>query len=208
LRSNLGFALAGISLIAGSAFAATITIPVAIGAGAPITGTVDLTDNGGDIDVLLNLDHDGDLRGFWFTLTGDHDNVGSLDPVVTGVCEFDPPDDNVCGGGNVMSGAGQLFEYAFALGVAGQGDVGPTTSFTISADQAITTAMFLGNSVGVRVQEIDPPVGGQDSAKLVGVCRTDQDCEGGGPPEEIPEPSTMLMLASGAGLIAFSRRGR
>ena len=208
MRSNLGFALAGISLIAGSAFAATISIPVAVGAGAPITGTVDLTDNAGDIDVLLTLDHDSaDLRGFWFSLTGDHDNVGSPDAIVTQVCEYDPPGDNVCGGGNVMSGSGQLFEYAFALGVAGQGDVGKTTSFTISADQAITTAMFLGSFVGVRVQEIDPPVEGQDSAKLVGSCTVGGDC-GGGPPQEVPEPSTMMMLASGAGLIALSRRVR
>jgi hypothetical protein len=195
----------GMCLFVGSAVAATISIPVAIGAGANITGTVDLTDNAGDIDVTLTV-QDGDIRGFWFSLDGVETGVVGTSPPVSDVCYYNPEAASLCGGGNVMSGAGAVFEYAFDLGNPGGNDIGTTVSFTLSADQDLTIGMFLNGFVGIRVQGIDEERFGEGSAKLVASC-SDGEC-GEGPPQEIPEPSTWMMLATGAGLMILAKRGR
>jgi len=207
LKRKLGFALLGMCVFVGSAVAATISIPVALGEGANITGTVDLKDNAGDITVDLTV-QDGDIRGFWFSLTGVETLDSVTSPPVTGVCVYNPEASSVCGGGNVMNGTGAVFEYAFDLGDEGGTDIGTTVSFVLSAVEDLEIGLFLNGFVGIRVQGIGPRFG-ETSAKLVASC-ADGECgevPPPPPPQEVPEPSTWMMLASGAGLMMLARRG-
>ncbi len=209
MRKILLTSALGLCVFVGSAAAALI-VPVAPGTGPDgFGGTVTLTDLvPGQVEVMIEIDS-GDIRGFFFYTNPNFADITVSDgetDVEFSPCDLEPANNNQsCGGGNNMNGSGAgFFEWGVEIGEPGQGKqpAGDSTFFTLNA-AGLTTDAFLGQIVGVRVQSI-PPNG--DSAKIWGSCAADDDCEGGGPPQEIPEPSTMMMLASGAGLIALSRR--
>lgn len=180
-----------------------LTIPVGLGAGpAGFGGSVTLTElagaNAGKLQVDIVVDS-GEIRGFFFDLGSAVTGLTGSSLITTietcaGPVDRCPASPN----GNVMNPYGP-FDWGLSIGGPGN-DAGfqESISFVLSANTALSVGLFNEQQVGVRVQQIPiPGTEREDSAKLIGA--------GAVPPQEIPEPTSLMMLAGGIGLLALSR---
>jgi hypothetical protein len=200
---TLNSSIVSLLFLFSSAEAAMITIPVGPGEGpAGFGGSVTLTElagaDAGKLQVHIVVDS-GEIRGFFFDLASAVTGLSGSSLITTIETCTGPVDSCPASPkGNVMNPYGP-FDWGLSIGGPGN-DAGfqESITFVLSAGAALSVDLFDGQQVGVRVQQIPiPGTDREDSAKLVGV--------GGVPPQEIPEPASMMMLAGGIGLLALFR---
>lgn len=205
MRKTLSISIFTLCVLFSSAEAATITVGLGEGPLGYGGGEVTLTDQGeGNLLVDIWVES-GEIRGFFFDLDGVVTGLTASSPTPATTIEICAGPVDSCPanpGGNLMNPYGP-FDWGLSIGGPGN-DAGLENeiSFVLSATD-LSLSLFEGQQVGVRVQQI--PIPGSDeegSAKLIGVG------EGLVPPEEIPEPTSMMMLAGGIGLLALSRLRR
>jgi hypothetical protein len=162
-------------------------------------GTVEVTENAGDLDFAIDLLLDpADLHEFYFNLVGIFTGVSltSTDPQTGSAYSLNASP-------TVAGGAGADFDYGVnfgnGAGPSGNGTLRSAT-FTISANENLTIANLLqtsstaNGSVVVHV-----------AAHLQGTAFTkgaDSETVGG----IVPEPATALLVALGMAGLGYARR--
>jgi hypothetical protein len=149
----------------------------------------------------------GDLRGIFFDIDGGAADVTAdmfsgvgLTKVClgTGIIKCGGGDDNLNGSSPIEAGS---FNVGLEIGTSGigQGDDFPTAVILLNYGALGLTPERLG-PFGARVTSVGTATNRGGSAKLYGDVPTIPDTE-----TQVPEPSTLLMLGAGLGLVTLAK---